>query len=68
MIQILNLKHIFGVSHLSEKNIYELKQKLNSLIRKKSIIEKEILEVNNRLDTIIGEIIQKNTKDTANTE
>lgn len=53
---------------LSKKDIYKLRKRLNLLIQERDHLEKEILEVNNNLDKIIGELIHENIKSTLDTE
>ncbi|MFL0196541.1 hypothetical protein ACJDU8_13390 [Clostridium sp. WILCCON 0269] len=53
---------------MSKNEIYELRKKLNLLMCEKNQLEKEILEVNSKLDKIIGELIHKNMKNTIDKE
>ena len=54
--------------NLSKKDIYKLRKNLNLLIRERDNLDREILEVNNKLDKIIGELMHENIKSTLDTE
>jgi len=53
---------------VSKKDIYKLRKRLNLLICERDHLEQEILEVNNKLDKIIGELMHENIKSTLDTE